>query len=115
MIIQEHLTDDAVLKETGSRIQQLRVNRGFTQVQLAEQAGVSSSTVVRLEAGNSVQTASCIRILRVLGLLPKLDLLVPEQQLRPMELLRGKTERRRASRSSPETADSTLWKWGDER
>ncbi|MEQ1641960.1 MAG: helix-turn-helix transcriptional regulator, partial [Pyrinomonadaceae bacterium] len=57
-------TDQALLKEIGERIAGVRLNKNFTQADLAEQAGVSKRTVERLEAGESVQITSLIRLLR---------------------------------------------------
>ena len=86
----------------------------MTQAALAEQAGVSKRTVERVEAGATTQTSTLIRILRVLGLLDRLDGMLPETGPRPMDLLKldGK-ERQRASGSKKE-ADDRGWRWGDE-
>lgn len=68
----------------------------MTQARLAEQSGVAKRTVERIEAGASAQMTSMIRLLRVLGLLPGLDLLFPQREQPPMDLLkrRGKVPKR---------------------
>ena len=48
-------TDGAVLQELGHRLERLRLARNFSQAQLGRMAGVSRATVVRVEAGESVQ------------------------------------------------------------
>lgn len=68
-------TDQAILKEIGERVAMIRLNQNFTQANLAEQAGVSKRTVERLEAGESVQVTSLIRLLRSLGLQQRLEVL----------------------------------------
>jgi transcriptional regulator with XRE-family HTH domain len=117
MEIQDTLTDESVLAELGGRIKQIRIDRGIPQTELAGQANVSLSTVVRLESGSSVQMDSFIRIMRALRLLGKFDVLVPQQELHPVELLRTETKiKQRVSSKRQETpsADSA-WKWGDEK
>lgn len=108
------MTDDAILAELGKRLCRRRLDFQLTQAELAEQAGVSKRTIERAEAGASTQTPSLIRILRVLSLLPNLDLLIPEPGPRPMELLKLKgKERKRASSRKARNLSGTDWSWGD--
>ena len=102
------LSDEAVAKEMGQRIAAARIAREMTQAQLAEAAGVSKSTVERLEDGASTQLDNLIRCLRVLGRLEALERLLPEPQANPIELLkrrrgaiRARVRRRR--RATPAT------------
>jgi transcriptional regulator with XRE-family HTH domain len=124
MKLDETLTDDAVLTELGERLARLRIGRGLTQAQLAEEAGVGKRTVERAEAGHSVQLITLVRLFRVLGLMGALDRLLPEPGPTPMELLKEKTTgrgRQRASsgRRTPAAPKTTrtggkAWTWGDE-
>jgi len=113
MKIDKLLLDEAVLTELGARLAQRRLELGYLQADLAKQAGVSKSTVQRMEAGTSTQLTNLIRILRVLDLMDRLEMLVPEAGPRPMDLLKlkGKT-RKRAPRS--ESITQKPWQWGDE-
>ncbi|MCB9680606.1 MAG: helix-turn-helix domain-containing protein [Alphaproteobacteria bacterium] len=115
MQITNLLTDDAVLGELGARVQRQRLHRNVTQAALAEEAGVSTPTVQRLEAGASVQLASLLRVLRALGLLDRADGLVPEPGVRPMDLLEreGRRRQRASSPSSAAATDDTPWTWGE--
>lgn len=115
MRIDENNIDQAILIEIGERIATLRLNRNLTQADLAEQAGISKRTIERLEAGESVQIANLIRLLRSLGLLPRLESLFPEPVPSPVSQLKlqGK-KRRRASSKAPRSSPRTAWKWGDE-
>jgi transcriptional regulator with XRE-family HTH domain len=114
MKIEGLLTDEAILAELGGRLAQRRLELQLTQEMLAEQAGVSKRTVERVEAGATTQISSMIRILRVLGLLDRLDTLVYEAGPRPMDLLKlkGKARKRASSKRTP--TDEIPWKWGDE-
>ena len=107
--------DAAILEELGERLARHRLDRGLTQADLAEQAGVGKRTVERVEAGESAQMATVIRILRVLGLLEALDRAVPEAAPSPLDLLkrRGKQRQRASTRGAPADAGES-WSWGDE-
>lgn len=109
------LSDDAVLKEIGNRITQYRLNQNKTQVALAQEAGVSSRTMARIEQGDSVQASSIIRVLRALQLAENLDTLIPEPAASPVQQLKmqGK-QRQRASSKSAKSKKEEPWSWGDE-
>jgi transcriptional regulator with XRE-family HTH domain len=106
-------TDEAILAELGERLSSARLSRDLTQAQLAKEAGVSKRTVERMEAGRSTQLTSFIRVLRTLGLLDRLDSLLPPAQPSPMDLLRraGKAPQR-ATGKRP--GSDKPWSWGDE-
>ncbi len=108
------LSDAAILTELGERLARQRIDRGLTQAQLAEQAGVSKRTVERIEAGAATQLANLVRLLRVLDLLDNLGQLVPASEPGPMELLQhsGK-ERKRASATRVSEPDKP-WSWDDD-
>lgn len=106
-------TDDAVLSELGARLGSVRLSRNMTQAELAHDAGVSKRTVERMEAGQSAQLTSFIRVLRSLDLLDGLDLLLPAAQPGPMDVLRraGRTPQRASGGSAP---SDEPWTWADE-
>lgn len=103
MKIDNLLTDDMVLQEIGDRIAKLRLNKNMTQAQLADSAGVSLSTVSRVEGGNSSQISNLVRILRALGLLENMELLIPEPTISPIQQL--EMEGKRRQRARPKIAD----------
>lgn len=106
-------TDGEVLEELGRRLARRRLDRNQTQRSLAREAGVSLSTVKRLEAGASTQLTNLVRVLRALDLVQNLDSLAPPPEVRPLERLeRGEVPRRRASGQGEEPAPG--WRWGDE-
>ena len=122
------LSDDAVMEELGHRIAAARLERQMTQAQLAEAAGVSKSTVERLEDGASAQLTNVVRCLRALDKLEGLERLLPETPANPIELLKRKGTRRSrvrpskgggTSQSRPgPTQDTPLvpgWAWGDKK
>src|ERR1039458_389514 len=108
-------TDDAVLAELGWRLARIRLERNLTQGQLAEQAGVSKRTVERLEAGAvATQLSGFIRVCRVLDVLDRFDLLVPEPVPSPVTQLKlAGRKRQRASTPKRAKPSARKWQWGD--
>lgn len=142
LTINQALSDDAVLVELGQRLSRYRIDAGLTQQALAEKAGISKSTLERMEAGTASQLPSLIRVLRALGMLSVLDVAIPPPMPRPMELLRHQRkfpqrvrvrqsagdpagverrnpDRRRPRAPSPPRTEGKFptepWVWGDER
>jgi transcriptional regulator with XRE-family HTH domain len=115
MKITQQLTDDAVLVELGARIAARRLELQLTQAMVAEQAGIAKRTLERMEAGQTSQLVSLIRVLRVLDAASGLDQLLPEPGNRPMDLLKrkGKPRQRASSQSAAESAGKP-WRWDDE-
>jgi putative transcriptional regulator len=122
MHLDEILTDAAVLAELGSRLERHRLERNWTQAELAAEAGVGQATVQRAERGQSVQMTSMIKLLRALELLAGLDLAIPESIDLPIARLereqRGRRRRARGRRGQPggppvEDAGER-WSWGEQ-
>jgi transcriptional regulator with XRE-family HTH domain len=117
MNIENLNSDEAVLGELGKRLARTRLERNVSQATLAVESGVSKSTIERLEAGRDVQLGSFIRVLRSLGLLERLDRLVPTPLPSPIERIKlhGRQRRRaqgRRGRRDPGSGSS--WTWVDE-
>jgi transcriptional regulator with XRE-family HTH domain len=117
MKITSELTDTAVLREIGGRLERRRIDAGLTQAQLAEEAGISKRTVERMEAARSTDFVMLVRVLRVLKLLETLDQLVPDLPPSPLMLLKGRGRaRQRVGRSRRAPHGTTPkpaapWKW----
>ena len=125
------LTDAAVLAELGRRLERHRLERNWTQVELAGEAGIGQATVQRAERGQSVQMTSMIKLVRALGLLAGFDLAVPESVDLPIAQLereqRKVRRRARSARGARDVRDSRdsrggpsgesaagRWRWGNE-
>lgn len=108
------LTDDAVLAELGARIAARRVDMQLTQAAAAEQAGIAKRTLERMEAGQTSQLSTLVRVLRVLDAASGLDGMIPESGPRPMDLLKQKGKvRQRASGKRAAKAPGTPWQWDE--
>jgi transcriptional regulator with XRE-family HTH domain len=119
MHFDEIMTDAAVLAELGRRLERHRLERNWTQAEMAAAAGVGQATVQRAERGESVQMTTMVKLLRTLGLLAGLDVAVPESidlPIAQLERERRKTRRRaRGTRGGPPAeAGNEPWTWGDE-
>lgn len=97
----------------GDRVKDIRIRRNMTQKDLAENAGVSFSTVVRIERGESVNLDNFMRVMRVFDLLGNFDLLIPEQVLTPEEIFKGKSKKKRAHKITK--LNDSQWVWEDEK
>ena len=84
----------------GLEVRRLRVARGLTQVDLAERANVSISTIRYLEAGRGSSLATLIRVAKVLDRTTWLGSFAPvEPSVSPMQLLREQSRNVRKERS----------------
>jgi transcriptional regulator with XRE-family HTH domain len=117
MKIAKQATDRAVLAELGERLTRIRLERNLTQVQLAGEAGVAKSTVQRLEAGVvATQLSGFIRVCRVLDLIERFNLLIPEPVPSPVAQLKlAGRKRQRASTAKPAKVSGKKWQWGNEQ
>jgi transcriptional regulator with XRE-family HTH domain len=117
MKITKQATNEAVLAELGGRLAKIRLDRNLTQAELATQAGVSKRTVERLEAGAvATQLSGFIRVCRVLDVIERFELLVPEPVPSPVAQLKlAGRKRQRASTANPNKPTGTKWQWGPEK
>jgi transcriptional regulator with XRE-family HTH domain len=110
------LTNEAILQELGERLAGARLERNLTQAALAEEAGVAKRTVERLESGQAAtQLSGFVRVCRALGLLERLDTLVPEGAASPIAQLKLQgRKRQRATGRKAASGEAKKWTWGDE-
>ena len=94
-----------------SELAELRLARNMTQQQLADLAGVSSSTIKRLEAGEGTSLDTFIRLLKALGISGNLAGLIPDQQVRPLERINQGGGQRRRARPVTQTPAEQSWTW----
>ncbi len=122
MHFEELTTEAAVLEELGRRLERHRLERNWTQAELAAEAGLGQATVQRAESGHSIQMTSTIKLLRTLGLLGGLDDAIPEsidlpiaQLENPLRSGRRRASGRRGGRAArPGGQPEQPWRWGNE-
>jgi transcriptional regulator with XRE-family HTH domain len=93
------LTPEEWEAELGRHLREFRFRQNLDQRRLAEQAGVALNAVKNLEAGKGATVASLAKVLRALGRADWLDSLAPAVSISPLQMLKTKPVRQRASRA----------------
>lgn len=112
----DYIMDNSqVISEIGTRIKQARIRLNLTQADFAKIAGISKGTLERAEKGESVQLLTIIKILRHLELFENLEVLIPESEATPIEILyQGSEKKRQRVRKSGDPTTNIEWKWGED-
>jgi transcriptional regulator with XRE-family HTH domain len=82
----------------GRQLRDLRLRQNVDQRRLADQAGVALNVVKNLEAGKGATVKSLVKVLRALGRAEWMDSLAPAVSISPLQMLKSKPSRQRASR-----------------
>ena len=82
----------------GQQLRDLRLRQNLHQSTLAEQAGVALNVIKNLEAGKGATLSSLVKVLRALGRAEWLDTLAPAVSISPLQMLKSRPARQRASR-----------------
>lgn len=118
MKISDQLVDKVILEVLGARLARARLERGLKQAELAAQAGIGKRTLERMEAGGSTELRNLVRVSRVLGVLERFELLLPEPTPSPVEQLHMQGRERQRVRSGAKTegrkGSPDTWHWKDE-
>jgi transcriptional regulator with XRE-family HTH domain len=107
MKISRELSDEAILREIGSRLATARLAQNRTQAALSDEAGLSKRTVERLESGEvAARLSGLVRVCRALDLVDRLDALVPSPTVILVDELKlaGPPRKRASGRRTPATA-----------
>lgn len=99
----------------GNQIKNIRLSRNITQSQLAEEAGVTTLTIGRLEQGLGTTLDTFIRVLIALGIQQNLVRLLPDPTIRPMERISGGGSERQRARPGKTSGQPAGWTWGEDR
>ncbi len=93
-----HITSDEWEAELGRHLRELRLRQNLDQRQLAERAAVALNAVKNLEHGKGSTITSLIKVLRALGREEWVGTLAPQVSISPLQMLKTKPVRQRASR-----------------
>jgi transcriptional regulator with XRE-family HTH domain len=91
-------TSDEWEAELGRQIRALRLRQNLDQRQLADQAGIALNAVKNLESGKGATLRSLVQALRILNRVDWLRALAPPVSISPVQMLKTKAPRQRASR-----------------
>ncbi|MHA6288449.1 helix-turn-helix transcriptional regulator [Maricaulis sp. CAU 1757] len=97
----------------GSRLESYRIARSIRQADLAREAGISRSTLHRIESGKGGTLENLLRVLRALGLDNRMADLIPDASLSPLDPRSADAApRKRVSRPRKSgIEDSGSWSW----
>jgi len=100
----------AIAEELGERLKQARLNADMTQIEVADQAGVSRKAVLNAEKGKG-QLEVFIAILAVLNLTDQLQNFLPVQEISPIQLskLKGRKRQRASGQRTSGEAEPPEW------
>ena len=108
MIISNDLSDAQILSGIANRLKNARIQKEYTQAELAEISGVSKGTVENLEKGESVQLSNLIKILRSLGLIDLLNDFITDEQDNDV-LCEGQPKKRQRIRKPKKSEVDYRW------
>ena len=83
----------------GERLRAMRLSRNLSQRELASKGGLSLRALINLEAGDGSTVESLLRVLKALDATDAIELLAPQPQVSPLQMLKQKAQVRRAGRS----------------
>ena len=93
------MSDKALAAQIGSFVKHHRLRLNKSQTALADEAGISRSTLSLLERGETVTLSTLIQVLRVLDQLQVMNSFVFEENISPLALARlQKNKRLRAGK-----------------
>ena len=82
----------------GEQMRALRLRANLDQISLAERAGIGLTAVKNVESGKGATLKTLIKMLRVLDRADWLSSLAPSVSISPLQMLKAKPARQRASR-----------------
>ena len=106
-------TSDQIEAALCKRLESIRLSRNITQEQLAEEAGVSTRTIGRLEKGQGVSMDTFIRVMMALNIQQNLEALMPDPNVRPIERVGISAKERKRARPAKSVDEIPSWSWGD--
>jgi len=116
MKINEYTPEPDILREWGVRLAKIRKAQGYSQTELAAEAGIGVATLRRIEAGQDSQVATWLKLLKALNMAAAIDALLPESFRSPMaEALSRSPKHRKERRKKQRKQQHALSpvKWGD--
>ena len=98
-------TNDAIMRQIGSKFKELRIEKNMKQAELADASGVSVFTISSVENGKATSLLTIVQLLRALGHLDYFDSFFQEETISPIayaKLLKNNKKKVRVKSSSTE-------------
>ena len=96
-------TNDAIMRQIGSKLKELRIEKNMKQTELADASGVSVFTISSVENGKTTSLLTVVQLLRALEHLDYLDNFFQEETVSPIayaKLLKNNKKKKRVKISS---------------
>lgn len=110
------LSDDAICSRVGEHLKTLRLRQNLAQETLSKEAGISVSSIKKIEKGQIASFDSLLRVIRTLGELDALAPLIEEVKISPNEYYkmvnsRANLRRKRAAKrlTSEQAKEESEW------
>ena len=97
------LTNDAIMRQIGSKIKELRIEKSVKQAELADASGVSVFTISSVENGKSTSLLTIVQLLRALEHLDYPNSFFQEETISPIayaKLMKNNKKKIRVKSSS---------------
>jgi len=106
-------TNAAIMRQIGSKLKELRIEKNMKQKELAEAAGVSVFTISSIENGKTTSLLTVIQLLRALEHLDYLDSFFQEESISPVAYakLMKKNKKKERVKSSTSIINSKDSEW----
>ena len=98
-------TNEAIIRQIGSKLKELRIEKNMKQAELADASGVSVFTISSVENGKVTSLLTIVQLLRALEHLDYLDRFVREETISPIayaKLLKNNKKKVRVKSSKTE-------------
>ena len=98
-------TNDAIMRQIGSKLKELRIEKNMKQAELADASGVSVFTISSVENGKTTSLLTIVQLLRALGHLDYFDSFSQEETISPIayaKLMKNNKKKIRVKSSSTE-------------
>jgi transcriptional regulator with XRE-family HTH domain len=107
-----NLSDNALFKEIGKKLKQMRLNKNITQDELAKISGLDRTTISQLENGRPATLLTLVQVLRALDKLELLNIFSTEPEISPLEAAKLKRQtRKRASKKKDNDKNEKESEW----
>lgn len=96
-------TNDAIMRQIGSKLKELRIEKNMKQTELADAAGVSVFTISAVENGKMTSLITIVQLLRALEHLDYLTSFFQEETISPIayaKLMKNNKKKERVKSST---------------
>lgn len=106
-------TNGAIMRQIGSKLKELRIEKNMKQTELADAAGVSVFTISSVENGKATSLLTIVQLLRALEHLDYLNSFFQEEAMSPVAYakLMKKNKKKERVKSSAEVINNIDSEW----